>query len=79
MSIAVNNTGFFIPDLCAPRPVLILFLLAELMVLVFVLLGSDVPRLDATTLGTVSLFVQWNVLLCAAIFCAVRALTLSLI
>jgi two-component system sensor histidine kinase AlgZ len=63
---------FFIPDLCAARPVLIMVLVAELMVLVFVLLGSDRPRFDPAQLGVVSLFVQWNVLLCAAVLCASR-------
>jgi two-component system sensor histidine kinase AlgZ len=65
---------FFIPDLCAPRSVLILFLLAELLVIVFVLLGTDVPRFDSRTLAEVSLFVQWNVLLCAGLLCTARGL-----
>jgi len=45
---------FFIPDLCAARSVLILVLLAELLVVVFVLLGSRLPNFDSAALATVS-------------------------
>jgi two-component system sensor histidine kinase AlgZ len=65
---------FFVPDLCAPWSVLILFLLAELLVVVFVLLGSELPQFNWVSLAVVSLFVQWVVLLTAAILCASRDL-----
>ncbi len=64
---------FFIPDLCAPRPVFVMILLAQLMVIVYVLASSALPRFNWDLLGTCSLFVQWVVLLSAAILCQLRA------
>ena len=34
---------FFIPDICGPRPVFIMVLLAELMVFVYTLASSTLP------------------------------------
>ena len=69
------ETGeFFIPDLCANKPVLIIFILAELLVVVYVLGDSELPEFDWGTLALASLFVQWIVLLCAALLCASRGL-----
>jgi two-component system sensor histidine kinase AlgZ len=66
--------GFFIPDLCAPRPVFVMILLAQLMVIVYVLASSALPRFNWDLLGTCSLFVQWVVLLSAALLCQSRLL-----
>ena len=63
---------FFIPDLCAPRPVLVMVLLTELMVIVYVLANSALPRFNWDLLATCSLFVQWVVLLSAALLCQLR-------
>ena len=63
---------FFIPDLCAPRSVFIMVLLAELMVIVYVLASSGLPRFNWDLLATCSLFVQWVVLLSAALLCQLR-------
>ena len=64
---------FFIPDLCAARPVFVMVLLTELMVLVYTLASSTLPRFDWNLLATCSLFVQWIVLLSAALVCLLRA------
>ena len=63
---------FFVPDLCAPRPVFVMILLAQLMVIVYVLASSALPRFNWDLLGTCSLFVQWVVLLSAALLCQMR-------
>ncbi len=63
---------FFVPDLCAPRPVFVLVILAELLVLVHVLASSALPRFDWDMLAVGSLFVQWIVLLCAVLLCVSR-------
>jgi len=63
---------FFIPDLCAHRSVFIMVLLAELMVIVYVLANSGLPRFNWDLLATCSLFVQWVVLLSAALLCQLR-------
>ena len=74
-----NDTGeFFVPDLCATKPVLILFILAELLVVVFVLGDSDLPDVAWGALAMASLFVQWIVLLCAGLLCALRQLLAQL-
>jgi two-component system sensor histidine kinase AlgZ len=65
---------FFIPDLCATRPVLLMFIIAELLVVVYVLGGSALPTFDWGALAMASLFVQWVVLLCAALLCTSRPL-----
>ena len=65
---------FFIPDLCATRPVLMMFILAELLVVVYVLSASSLPRFDWGSLALASLFVQWVVMLCAGALCASRPL-----
>ncbi len=65
---------FFIPDLCATRPVLLMFILSELLVVVYVLGGSRLPAFDWDTLALASLFVQWIMLLCAGLLCASRPL-----
>ncbi|MEE4193199.1 MAG: sensor histidine kinase [Halieaceae bacterium] len=65
---------FFIPDLCATRPVLLMFILSELLVVVYVLGGSRLPVFDWEALALASLFVQWIMLLCAGLLCASRPL-----
>ncbi len=65
---------FFIPDLCATRPVLMMFILAELLVVVYVLGASNLPSFDWGGLALASLFVQWVVMLCAGLLCAARPL-----
>ncbi len=47
-------------------------LLTELMVLVYALAVSDLPAFKWHTLATVSLFVQWVVLVSAALLCQLR-------
>ena len=63
---------FFIPDICAPRPVFIMVLLAELMVFVYTLASSTLPVFDWELLATSSLFVLWVVMLSAALLCLLR-------
>ncbi|MDJ0878057.1 MAG: histidine kinase [Halieaceae bacterium] len=65
---------FFIPDLCATRPVLLMFILSELLVVVYVLGGSRLPSFDWGSFALASLFVQWIMLLCAGLLCASRPL-----
>jgi two-component system sensor histidine kinase AlgZ len=63
---------FFIPDICAPRPVFIMVLLAELMVFVYTLADSALPVFNWELLATASLFVLWVVLVSAALLCGLR-------
>jgi len=63
---------FFIPDLCAPRSVFVMVLVTELLVIVYVLANSVLPRFDWDLLAICSLFVQWVVLLSAALLCQLR-------
>ncbi|MBE9539368.1 MAG: sensor histidine kinase [Proteobacteria bacterium] len=72
--IASNTVSgeFFVPDLCGPRPVFVMVMLAELLVLVHTLASSTLPRFDWDLLAIGSLFVQWIVLLSAAMLCLSR-------
>ena len=68
-----HATGdFFIPDICAPRSVFIMVLLAELMVFVYTLASSTLPVFNWELLATSSLFVLWVVMLSAALLCWLR-------
>ncbi|MBD1550182.1 sensor histidine kinase [Pseudomonas typographi] len=63
---------FFLPQLCEPQALLMLVLLAELLVLVLVLAEPMVAGFDWVRLALASLFVQWIVLLSAALLCQLR-------
>lgn len=63
---------FFLPELCLPPALLMLILLAELLVLVLVLSEPMTLGFNWVRLGLTSLFVQWIVLLSAALLCAMR-------
>ncbi len=75
-----NNPGqsvspgkeFFLPELCLPQALLVLVVLAELLVLVLVLIEPMHPGFDWVRLALISLFVQWIVLLSAALLCGLR-------
>ena len=67
-----DTREFFVPDLCATNSVLIIFILAELLVVVYVVGDSDLPKVAWETMAITSLFVQWIVLLCAGLLCALR-------
>lgn len=63
---------FFIPELCLPQALLVLVVLAELLVLVLVLVEPMHPNFDWVRLALMSLFIQWIVLLSAALLCGLR-------
>lgn len=63
---------FFLPDLCSSAAVFTLVVLAELMVLVWVLAQPVTSGFDWLQLAMASLFVQWIVLLSAALLCHLR-------
>lgn len=65
---------FFIPELCEAEALFTLVLLAELLVLVLVLAEPMTPSFNWVRLALASLFVQWIVLLSAALFCRLRPL-----
>tara|TARA_R110002110_G_C13470513_1_gene720848 strand:- start:90010 stop:91071 length:1062 start_codon:yes stop_codon:yes gene_type:complete len=72
-TLAEANSGeFFIPDLCTPRSVLVMVLLSELLAIVYVLISSALPDFNWDLLASCSLFVQWIVLLSAALLCGLR-------
>ena len=72
LTVGETSEDFFIPDLCAPRSVFVMVLLAQLMAIVYVLTGSALPRFDWGLLANCSLFVQWVVLLSAGLLCRLR-------
>ncbi len=66
------DKDFFLPELCLPQALLVLVVLAELMVLVLVLVEPMHTGFDWVRLALMSLFVQWIVLLSAALLCGLR-------
>ena len=68
------HDDFFLPELCEPEALLSLVLLAELLVLVLVLSEPMVQGFNWVRLALTSLFVQWIVLLSAALLCSLRPL-----
>ncbi|BBP80574.1 alginate biosynthesis protein AlgZ/FimS [Pseudomonas sp. Pc102] len=71
---AASIDDFFLPELCLPEALLGLVLLAELLVMVLVLAEPMLPNFDWVRLALTSLFVQWIVLLSAALLCRLRPL-----
>ena len=67
-----DQREFFIPDICAPQPTLLMILLMELLVLVYVLAGSALPGFDLERFAITSLFVQWVLLSSAWLLCRFR-------
>ena len=63
---------FFLPELCLPQALLVLIVLAELLVLVLVLAEPMLAGFNWMRLALTSLFVQWIVLLSAAMLCSLR-------
>ena len=63
---------FFLPELCLPQALLVLVVLAELLVLVLVLVEPMRTGFNWVRLALMSLFVQWIVLLSAALLCGLR-------
>ncbi|WP_370869542.1 sensor histidine kinase [Pseudomonas sp.] len=72
MSAPIDD--FFVPELCEPEALLSMVLLAELLVLVLVLAEPMLPGFDWVRLALTSLFVQWILLLSAALLCRLRPL-----
>ncbi|HSC82600.1 MAG TPA: sensor histidine kinase [Pseudomonas sp.] len=68
------DDDFFLPELCLPEALLSMVLLAELLVLVLVLAEPMLPGFNWVRLALTSLFVQWIVLLSAALLCRLRPL-----
>jgi two-component system sensor histidine kinase AlgZ len=63
---------FFLPELCLPQALLVLVVLAELLVMVLVLVEPMYPTFNWVRMALISLFVQWIVLLSAALLCGLR-------
>ncbi|MBS7662497.1 sensor histidine kinase [Pseudomonas lalucatii] len=72
--LAAPADDFFVPELCEPEALLSMVLLAELLVLVLVLAEPMLPGFNWVRLALTSLFVQWIVLLSAALLCRLRPL-----
>ena len=72
MSKPQAGEDFFLPELCSSVAVFTLVVLAELMVLVWVLAQPAAEGFDWLQLALASLFVQWIVLLSAALLCRLR-------
>ena len=65
-------TDFFLPDLCQAQSILFLVLVSELLAFVQVLFSSNLFDFDWVALGLASLFIQWIVLVSAALLCNIR-------
>lgn len=66
------ETDFFLPDLCQAQSILFLVLASELLVFVQILFSSSFFDFDWLGLGLASLFIQWVVLVSAALLCNIR-------
>lgn len=66
--------GFFLPDLCNTRAVLILLIVSEVLVLALTLMDSGLAAFSLMTFALVSFFVQWVTLLSTALLCQLRGI-----
>lgn len=69
---AVDKGSFFIPDLCNVQAVFLLVLVGELLAVVLSVSRVGLRNFSWQDFATVSLFVQWTILLCAAGLCMLR-------
>ena len=69
-----NDDDFFLPDFCNVQALFVLVIIAELLVLVLELAGSGLLYFNWQDFGMNSFFVQWVVLLSAALLCNMRGL-----
>jgi two-component system sensor histidine kinase AlgZ len=69
-----DDDDFFLPNFCNVQALLSLVIVAELLVLVLELASKGLQRFNWTDLGLSSFFVQWLVLLSAALLCNMRGL-----
>jgi two-component system sensor histidine kinase AlgZ len=67
-----RDEDFFLPDICQAQSILFLVLVTELLVFVLVLANSRLVDFSWAQLGLTSIFVQWIVLVSAALLCNVR-------
>ncbi len=70
--LSTARSGFFIPDLCSVQAVFFLVLVAELLALVLSISSAGLRHFSWQSFATISLFVQWTVLLSAAALCSLR-------
>lgn len=76
--MAEREEDFFLPDICQAQSILFLVLVTELLILVLVLANSILIDFSWVQLGLTSLFVQWIVLVSAAVLCNVRPVLSSM-
>ncbi|MDB6063456.1 MAG: histidine kinase [Verrucomicrobiaceae bacterium] len=69
---AADKSSFFIPDLCSVQSVFLLVLVAELLAIVLTVNRHGLQQFTWQNFATLSLFVQWTVLLSAAGLCQLR-------
>ena len=70
--------GFFLPDLCNTRAVLILLIVSEALVLALTLVESGIRDFSWMRFGLVSMFVQWVALVSVAVLCQLRVVMAKL-
>lgn len=68
-----TQDDFFVPELCQNKALLTLILLAQLIVIILILAEGTSFIFNWERFALVSFFVQWNVLLSAAIICTMRS------
>lgn len=68
----IDKSGFFIPDLCNVQAVFLLVLIGELLAIVLSVSRVGLRSFSWSDFATVSLFVQWTILLSAAGLCVLR-------
>lgn len=68
----LGGDEFFLPDLCQAQSLFYMVLVAQLLVFVLVLSESGLADFSWMRLGLTSLFVQWVVLVSAAVLCNIR-------
>jgi two-component system sensor histidine kinase AlgZ len=72
MTMTKAADSFALPDLCNGQSILVLVLTAELLVLVQTLTISSADYFRWVHFAKLGFYVLWNVLLCAAVLCALR-------
>jgi len=77
-SLLEVEQDFFIPDLCRAQALFLLILVGQLIAFMLALAGTGLSNFDWRAFALTSLFVQWNLLIDAALLCQLRRVGQSL-
>ncbi len=69
-----QNNALFLPDFCSFQMVFSVVIIAELLAFILTLAPLSIAQQGWNDLALISLFIQWNALICSSTLCLLRAI-----